>query len=102
MDNNYKIEQRKFLCEYYLPKLLTQSKYLDWFIENICLLKNKFLFDYSDYTLLLDEMLKYIKAYKSVHNSDDIILKFYGNQEILEESFTKKNIPQIVKVLIFH
>lgn len=101
-DNNYTIEQRKFLCEYYLPKLLAQQKYFHWFVENICLLKNKFSFDYSDYTLLLDEMLKYIKVYKNVHNSDDIILQFYGNQDIIEKSFIKKNIPQIVKVLVFH
>lgn len=101
-DNNYTIEQRKFLCEYYLPKLLTNPKHLDWFSENICLLKNKFCFEFSDYTNLLDEMLKLIKAYKKPHDSDDIIMNFYGNQDILEESFSKKNIPQIVKVLIFH
>ena len=35
-------------------------------------------------------MLKYAKAYKKPQDSDDIIMNFYGNQDILEESFSKK------------
>ena len=42
-DNNYTIEQRKFLCEYYLPKLLANAKHLDWLSKIFVFLRINFV-----------------------------------------------------------
>ena len=101
-ENNYTIDERKFICEYYLPKILSNNKHLNWYIENIQLLKNKFSFQYNDYISLIDEMLKITRSQKKINNIDDIILNFYNNQDVLENYYNENNITKIVKVLIFH
>lgn len=102
-DNNFTIEQRKFICEYYLPKILCNFKKIDLFIENIQLLKNKFVFSYDLYTQLLDEMLKYTKHNKNqMTDADEIILHFYYNHDKIEKSFHNNDMTNIVKLLILH